>query len=213
MELKEIQLNIPENWNSVTISQFIELNNIDKDLMDNKYEFFIQQLAILCNADPDVIAKIPMNELNGIINILQNFNEETLNKEYQKKFKLDGVSYGIIPDMNKLSLGEWIDLEEFSKDIINNIHIILAILYRPIIKSNILIPYQIESYDSDNLNDRAKLFKDNLTIDKVYSAAVFFCLIGKEFINPLKTYSESLMNKMMNQTYMVLKAQMNEENV
>ena len=61
------------------------------------------------------------------------------------KFRLDGVEYGFIPDLNELSFGEYIDLDTYLGDW-ENIHTAMNVLYRPI-NSKKGDRYTIQEYD------------------------------------------------------------------
>jgi hypothetical protein len=45
---------------------------------------------------------------------------------------LDGKEYGFIPDWEKFSAGEWIDMETYTKDFWKTAHKAMSVLYRPI---------------------------------------------------------------------------------
>ena len=55
---------------------------------------------------------------------------------------------------------------------IQNLHVLMAILYRPIVKSN-HDKYEIEKYSSSTVFDRADIFKEKMTVDIVLSALAF----------------------------------------
>ena len=44
---------------------------------------------------------------------------------------LDGKEYGFIPDWEKFSAGEWIDMETYTKDFWKTAHKAMSVLYRP----------------------------------------------------------------------------------
>ena len=45
---------------------------------------------------------------------------------------LEGVEYGFIPDWEKFSAGEWIDMETYTKDFWKTAHKAMSVLYRPV---------------------------------------------------------------------------------
>ena len=74
-------------------------------------------------------------------------------------------------------MGEWIDIEHYitNGNIINNLHYLVAIFYRKVIKEgDEYFDYEIESYNDIKLEGRAKLFQHNAYIMDVYGIAVFF---------------------------------------
>ena len=55
------------------------------------------------------------------------------------RFELDGVEYGYLPSYKKITFGEFVDLDTLltkkPEEVIDYLHIITAIMYRPIVKS------------------------------------------------------------------------------
>lgn len=56
--------------------------------------------------------------------------------KHQKVITLNGTDYGFIPDWSEFTTGEWIDMENHSKDMFTNADKIMALLYRKILRSD-----------------------------------------------------------------------------
>jgi hypothetical protein len=89
------------------------------------------------------------------------------------KFKLNGVDYGFIPELDDMSFGEYMDLDTFIGDN-DNIHRAANVLFRPI-EFKRGDRYTIKEYDS-NTSETAKDFP----LDAVLGAIVFFYTLGKD---------------------------------
>jgi len=89
------------------------------------------------------------------------------------KFKLNGVDYGFIPELDDMSFGEYMDLDTFIGDN-DNIHRAANVLFRPI-EFKRGDRYTIKEYDS-NTSEIAKDFP----LDAVLGAIVFFYTLGKD---------------------------------
>ena len=98
-------------------------------------------------------------------------------------FKHEGITYGLENDWGNMTFGQWTDMEVFSQPdkIIDNIHILMALLYRPIEKQK-GGTYKLEKFKSSKVMDRAELFLD-VPVILWFSAANFFFLISKEFVS------------------------------
>lgn len=74
----------------------------------------------------------------------------------EKVIVLDGIKYGLV-DINKMSIGEFADLDVILNDksgFDTKIHEILAILYRPLLPDG-----SVEKYDVDSISARASAFR------------------------------------------------------
>jgi hypothetical protein len=105
------------------------------------------------------------------------------------RFELDGVEYGYLPSYKEMSFGEFVDLDTLltkkPEEAIDYLHIITAIMYRPIIKSKSKHEFKIEKYDMETLNDRANLFKEKLDIKFTLGGQFFFT----QFVNNSSNYT------------------------
>ena len=86
---------------------------------------------------------------------------------------MNGVEYGFIPDLDELSLGEYIDLDgNISKW--EQMHIAMNVLYRPI-KNSKAGKYNIVDYDVNNPED----MKD-MPLGAAIGSVFFFYNLGME---------------------------------
>ncbi len=177
METQKIR--IPENWNEVSLGTYQEIANIktESDAIRLKETIFL-----LTGVD---ITKIPVTEINKITTNLQWLNSLPDDKNLKTIIVIDSVQYSLIGKFESISLGEWIDLEEFIKDHVNNLHKIMAVIYRPVING------KLEDYDTESLYTRAELFEDKMFIGDVYATMIFFFVIGMNFTKAFSTSLEA----------------------
>ena len=96
--------------------------------------------------------------------------------KFRKVFEINSEEYGFCPNLNSITTGEYIDLEAYCKEPIENLHIIMSILYRKItFKRN--ERYAIEEYNPDEFKE--EIFKD-CPMDIALSCLGFFLTLGKE---------------------------------
>jgi hypothetical protein len=84
-----------------------------------------------------------VEEITGILNKMF-----TQKPELVTEFKLHGKDYGFVPDLDDLTLGEYIDIDTYGGDF-ENIHIAMNVLYRPI-KHKWKNKYTIVKYKNSN---------------------------------------------------------------
>jgi hypothetical protein len=122
------------------------------------------------------------------------FNKMTqdFNKDMIFTFDYKGITYGFENDWKKLAWGAWQDLEFLSSEnITENIHKILAVLYRPVTKMK-GTKYVIEEYDSNTVEERAEAFQ-KIPIKIWFGASQLFFFISSRYINDIKNTLEHQM--------------------
>ena len=177
---------IPDGWHEVTISQFQEINSLNSKGIART----IDVISILTNEDPELIKKLNSVTLAKLIDNLQWTNSTQMDNSYKTILKVNDKEYGLIGKLSDLTTGEWIDLETYLENPIDNLHIIFSILYRPIIAVFSDRDRIVEEYDARSKDARAELFRDNIMISDVYGALVFFSIIARECMMTIVDYLE-----------------------
>ena len=110
--------------------------------------------------------------------------------EFKDKFELNGIEYGFIPNLEDLSLGEYIDLETYLKDQ-KNLNKVAAVMYRPITKK------YSDLYDIENYSASLKRQQDmkDAPIGIISQAVVFFYNIVNELLKDFPHYLETQSKK------------------
>ena len=172
--MKEVKLTIPDNWSDITIETYQKYVKIQEGKGSEKNKG-VKSLALLCNTTPFVVKKMDYKDLLEIMSIIKTMiDTEPKDEEFRKTFVFKKEEYGFVPNLSKLSTGEYIDLETYCKEPIENLHIIMSILYRKItFKRN--ERYAIENYDPDEFKE--ELFKD-CPMDIALSSLGFFLTLG-----------------------------------
>jgi hypothetical protein len=105
------------------------------------------------------------------------------------------TEFGFMPNMDEMSLGEYIDLEKYISNW-DTMHKAMAILYRPIVAGKKEF-YEIEKYEgSDKYSD---LMKDS-PITVSLGAMVFFYHLGKELLTIITRSLQEELVQMVHQT-------------
>lgn len=180
-ELDGVEYKVPQY---MTVGNYIKFFKI-KDLVNENY-FAAKMISELTGAPYDKVMTADRDELyflmNEIIKILP-----TDKPAFVNRFILDDVEYGFIPEWRKMSFGEFVDLDTLMTkkplEMIDYLHVITAILYRPIIKSKSENKYTIEKYNSETMEERAELFKKKLDVEYAIGAQFFFTQFAKNYSN------------------------------
>ena len=173
--MKEVKLTIPDKWSDITIETYQKYVEIQESRGSEKNKV-IKSLALLCNTTPFVVKKMAYKDLLEIMGIIKTMiDTEPDKEEFRKTFMFKKEEYGFVPNLSGISTGEYIDLENYCKNPIENLHIIMSILYRKVtFKRN--ERYTIESYNHDEFKE--EIFKE-CPMDIALSSLGFFLTLGE----------------------------------
>ena len=182
--MKEVKLTIPDRWADITIDTYQKYIKIQEGKGSEKNKV-LKSLALLCNTTPLVVKKMAYKDLLEIMGIIKTLiDKEPKEEAFRKVFMFKEEEYGFVPNLSKLTTGEYIDLESFCKEPIENLHIIMSILYRKItFKRN--DRYSIESYNPDEFKE--ELFKD-CPMDIALNSLGFFLTLGSVLAKTSQRY-------------------------
>lgn len=145
-----------------------------KDWSDET-EFSIKLISELCDLSEEEVRNRDWQEIVPLAQSLSNYILQD-SKQFYKEFEFEGSTYRFI-DLNKLSFGEFIDLDTFLlkpvSERLAQSSLLMAMLYREVDNKNKLVPY-----DSSKLEERAERFK-KLPIKYLNGASTFFLLLEK----------------------------------
>jgi len=167
----KVNLKIPTSLNEITLGQYQEFSKLDNDTEIKPVDVQLKMIEIFCNVSDLVVRNMKATDITEICNILNNM----FDTEHQlvNRFKLNGVDYGFIPELDDMTFGEYVDLDTFIGDN-DNLHRAANVLFRPI-EFKRGDRYTIKDYDSDT-SEAAKEFP----LDVVLGAIVFFYRLGKD---------------------------------
>ena len=173
--MKEVKLTIPNEWSDITIGIYQQYVKIQESKGSEKNKV-IRSLALLCNTSPFVVKKMAYTDLLEIMEIIKGMiDAQPKQEEFKKVFTFLDIEFGFVPNLNKLTTGEYIDLESYCENPIQNLHIIMSILYRKV-TNRVNDRYAIETYNPDEFKE--ELFKD-CPMDIALSSLGFFLTLGK----------------------------------
>ena len=173
-----MKLQIPTDLSEITLGQLQSLTKLEASEL-NELELQKRTLELLTDIDRATIDQIKLNDLNEVYGKLLGLTK--MSEELHQFVTIDNVKYGFHPNLSEMSTGEFADLDTLCKDLNDNLHLIIAILYRPVVKEA-HGKYSIEAYDGE-LEARGRVFKKKLKANVVNSALVFFWTIGKDYLN------------------------------
>ena len=186
----QVQINIPEYLSVSDWKYFNSLEHLSES------EKMIDMICYLGGKDREEVNTWKPTALKQVYaKLLESLQD--LEPQFFPIFELDGQLYGYTP-ISKMTLGEYTDLEKLSKDSVNNLEEILAILYRPIDKhsfkgmkwafkntykvglgqaENLFKYYDVKEYNSRDRVIQADVIKD-IPASFGLGALSFFLVLG-----------------------------------
>ena len=186
----KIDILIPQSLNDITLEQYQRFEAVNTDENNNSSFLLHKMVEIFCNLDLKDIAKIKFTYVKNIINDLNVMFDQKSN--LISTFELNGVTYGFIPKLDDMTLGEYIDLDNTLTDW-QTMHKAMSVLYREVTvkKDN---RYQIEDYQGST---NAELLKQ-MPLDVVMGCLVFFYSLSNELLQTTLRYLSREMEENLN---------------
>ena len=176
-----MKIQVPTHINDITLEQYQRFALINTEEQDKEF-FMFKTIEIFCGVDIALVSKMRLSDAESISNEVLAVLQQ--NVPFTNKFELDGVKYGFIPDLQAISLGEFIDLEEgLSKD--KDFHKAASVMFRPIVKEFGEL-YTIEGYEA---NTEMHHVMKQAPVGVISAAIVFFYNIAKELLKASQDFS------------------------
>ena len=187
-------MTIAKDWSEVTIGQYQEICLIQSE---TTIGLITETISVLNDIDPYDVRKLPLTQFMELRDSISFVFKDIPNMDIRKTFEIDGVEYGFINDLDFISAGEFIDVETWKNDSVGNLHLFASLLWRPIIKKEGDY-YKIDEYKVEGFMRRAELFRDRLSIEKMYGGYLFFSLFVMEYMQTIAdSLTEEDMKEMM----------------
>ena len=176
-----MKIQVPTHINDITLEQYQRFALINTEEQDKEF-FMFKTIEIFCGVDIALVSKMRLSDAESISNEVLGVLQQ--NVPFTNKFELDGVKYGFIPDLQAISLGEFIDLEEgLSKD--KDFHKAASVMFRPIVKEFGEL-YTIDGYEAST--EMHHIMKQ-APVGVISAAIVFFYNIANELLKASQDFS------------------------
>ena len=194
----------------LTIGQYQKMNSYKGDSPLYK---LITLVEAVTKYPQDEIMTWDMESLTAVASKFQDIADP--DNEFHSLIEWNGDLYGYA-HMDKANLGEYIDLENLTKDLEINLHKIAALMYRPVTKhrfntlefgykqkvkmvkndvANVFDFYEVEPYDNDKRKDREEGMKD-FPVHIILGAISFFLVTANLYLTTTLSLTEESNNQM-----------------
>ena len=169
---------VPTELRDVKLHQLLAYNELKTEMNETQRQ--LEAVSIFCELTMSEVKAIPFDILKGCVEKISTMLESK--PVFTQRFKMNGVKYGFVPNLDELSTGEFIDIETYQKTP-NEIWKVLSVLYRPITKEGQGGKYEIVNYNAELNHD----FKD-IDCNIAFGALLFFWSLGIDLLSSTQKY-------------------------
>jgi hypothetical protein len=166
----------------ISIENYVKIFKL-KDIFSEDY-FSAKIINLITDCPIEDLLEADAQEIHYLSSYIMTLLPD-IKPEFKDRFELDGVQYGFFPQWRDLTYAEFIDMDTIStkkpEELLNLLHILAAIMYRPIIEEKSEHDFKIEKYNVDSMKERAELFKKKLDIKYVLGAQFFFINFARKY--------------------------------
>ena len=180
-------ISLPESIADITLEQSVQLDklNAKRDTLDDM-SFIKRFLVIFTGMKYRDIGSINVDDFNMMFaQVTKALETES---PFQDRFTLDGIEYGFVPNLDEITIGEYIDLSNYGNSL-DTMNKVMAVLFRPVISTDSFGNYEIASYDGTK--NRANIMKQ-APMNIVSGMLVFFCSLSRELRNHILKSTEEV---------------------
>jgi len=178
----KLAITIPTELSEIKLGQYQKFLKI-ADQNDESEFIHHKMIEIFCNVELKYVTQFKRKQIVEIVTTINNLFEKI--PPFKNRFTLDGIEYGFIPNLDDISQGEYMDLDNYIVDVAD-LHRSMAVMFRPI-KSKLKDKYIIEPYEGSDVYAEKML---DAPLDVVLASRVFFYHLGNELLKSTLTYLE-----------------------
>lgn len=172
---KEVKILIPESARELTIEQYQKFLKVE----GNETFTMLKALELFANIPLKVAYAMKADDILSISTDI--FTMISVKHPLVKRLSFRGKEYGFVPNLEEMSFGEYIDLDNYLSDM-QSLHKTIGVLYRPITidKGGL---YEIEPYNgTDGYSD--------FPLDVALGATLFFYRLSNRLLKDSQTSLE-----------------------
>tara|TARA_R100001163_G_C5056780_1_gene193260 strand:+ start:383 stop:1039 length:657 start_codon:yes stop_codon:yes gene_type:complete len=174
----KVDLVVPNSLADITLGQYQKFVKISESNTDEKF-ISIKMLEIFCKLKLETIMTMKATSIKTVTATLtEMFNAK---QDLKHIFRMDGIQYGFIPNLEDMTFGEYVDLDSNISDF-QEIHKAMAVLYRPIEKK-FKGQYTIKPYEAKEAD-----FMRDMPMDVVFGSMIFFYHLGSDLSKVMMDY-------------------------
>ena len=176
----EKHITAPKDLSEITLGQYQTYLKQAKHLEGD--DLAQLNVSVFCNLNIESVRYIRLQDIREISEDINTLF--AMDSRLHPLVKVDGKEFGFLNDMENMSFGEYVDLDEYINEW-DDMHKAMAVMYRPVTKRR-KEEYLIEDYHgSDKYGEDMKA----LPLEVALGSMVFFYNLGSDLLRHSLTYS------------------------
>jgi hypothetical protein len=172
-----MKIQLPENIKDITLAQYQRFEKLNEQLNEGELsirDYNKRKIDLFTGIPYHKVDNVSEKDLKEVMAQIDKALEQDV--EFKSVFTHNGKEFGMIPNLDEITAGEYFDLDKYGVDV-ETLHNLMAILFRPVTKSDGLGNYEIETYEgTGKYADEMK----GISMDYVSGVLVFFCHLSNE---------------------------------
>ncbi len=176
----KLKINIPTSLDDITLRSYKKYFKLQNEIEDVRL-LKAQMIHIFCGVSLQDVYNMKYNDTEEVVMMINKLFETK--PKLVTNFKLNNIDYGFHPNLDDMSLGEYIDLDTYIGDW-DNIERAMNVLYRPII-TKYKNRYSIDKYKLETSDDIL-----DMPMSAVTSSIFFLLNLGVDLSKAMRKYLE-----------------------
>lgn len=172
-----VKISVPNNLSEIKLSQYQKFLKAQEENQDENF-LATKMIEIFCHIDNKQAFQMKLKDVNSITKNISDMFEQK--PQLINRFTMNGIEYGFIPNLDEMSLGEYVDLDTYISKW-DEMEKAMAVLYRPI-QNKVKHKYSIEDYTAEG----QEVYKDT-PMNVVFGSMFFFYRLGMD-LSKIMTY-------------------------
>jgi len=173
-----MKIRIPSELSEIRLEQIQRIRLINENPELSDFAKKVHSVSIMADRTPTEMAMVRIEDLDDVFGNVMSLFDGQQNEPLQRIVKYLNREYAFIEDVRDMETGAFVDADQMTKDdgYYENLHKIMAILYRPI-EAKIGKGYRLKSYVKESERERKErqaVFLKHMTYDVVRGATGFF---------------------------------------
>jgi hypothetical protein len=172
-----MKIQLPENIKDITLAQYQRFEKLNEQLNEEELsirDYNKRKIDLFTGIPYHKVDNVSEKDLKEVMAQIDKALEQDV--EFKSVFTHNGKEFGMIPNLDEITAGEYFDLDKYGVDV-ETLHNLMAILFRPVTRSDGFGNYEIETYEGTS--KYAEQMK-NISMDYVSGVLVFFCHLSNE---------------------------------
>ena len=180
-----MKITIPESIADIKLHQFQKYTLLLERTDLTPDQFNKRKVEIFTGLERNRLNLISQKDYKEIVEQIDIALNQTV--EFKPTSFMEDVEFGFIPNLDKITAGEYRDLSLYGVDV-QEMHKLMAVLFRPIKKKDIVGNYSIINYEG---TERYAAIMRYMPLSVVNGALVFFSNLANELVIYTQRFTEA----------------------